>query len=418
MGVLGAPRRVAWALWQRRYVSASPEEIAAVQRRALRRLVKHAAARSPFYREKYAGIDLDRCEPADLPVVTKDELTARFDEAVTEPRVKQADLARFVTDPENAARRFLGWYIVSHTSGSQGRPLLIVMDPKVIERVFAYQFTRGNPSYGQTGPKEIIRRLREPARIAIVVHKREWIPSATAWHHQPGMSKLYARPRWFSACATDLAERLGDYRPHVITAYPSVLEVLALQKNRLRLAPELRHVVAMSESVTGPARRRIAEAFGVPITDTYGTGECLFLTNGCPAGPGMHVNADSAILEVVDDDYRPVPPGEAGTRVLLTNLVNRVQPFIRYELGDRVVMADRPCGCGGSSGSRGGRRTSSGSAPATATGPSTATRSRTPSRRRAPCGNGRRCRRTGTGWCSGSSRCPRRRSIARTCGDG
>ena len=32
--------------------------------------------------------------------------------------------------------------------------------------------------------------------------------------------------------------------------------------------------------------------------------------------------------------------------MLLTNLANRIQPLIRYDLGDAVTIADTPCGCG------------------------------------------------------------------------
>jgi phenylacetate-coenzyme A ligase PaaK-like adenylate-forming protein len=60
----------------------------------------------------------------------------------------------------------------------------------------------------------------------------------------------------------------------------------------------------------------------------------------------MHVNADWAILEVVDEDNRPVPDGEKGAKVLITNLANEVQPIIRYEIGDIVTMATEPCACG------------------------------------------------------------------------
>ncbi len=60
----------------------------------------------------------------------------------------------------------------------------------------------------------------------------------------------------------------------------------------------------------------------------------------------MHVNADWAILEVVDEDNRPVPDGTKGAKVLITNLANFVQPIIRYEIGDIVTMATEPCGCG------------------------------------------------------------------------
>ena len=57
---------------------------------------------------------------------------------------------------------------------------------------------------------------------------------------------------------------------------------------------------------------------------------------------GMHVCEESVVLEVVDDDGVPVPAGEPGSKVLLTSLVNRAQPLIRYELADAVVLEDGP----------------------------------------------------------------------------
>jgi len=58
------------------------------------------------------------------------------------------------------------------------------------------------------------------------------------------------------------------------------------------------------------------------------------------------VNADWSILEVVDEKNRPVPAGEKGAKVLVTNLANYVQPIIRYEIGDIITMATEPCDCG------------------------------------------------------------------------
>ena len=40
------------------------------------------------------------------------------------------------------------------------------------------------------------------------------------------------------------------------------------------------------------------------------------------------------------------PAGETGSTTLLTNLANHVQPLIRYDLGDRVVVRSEPCPCG------------------------------------------------------------------------
>jgi phenylacetate-CoA ligase len=59
-----------------------------------------------------------------------------------------------------------------------------------------------------------------------------------------------------------------------------------------------------------------------------------------------HVNSDWAALEPVDADGRPVPPGRPSHTVLLTNLANRVQPILRYDLGDSVLLRPDPCPCG------------------------------------------------------------------------
>ena len=48
------------------------------------------------------------------------------------------------------------------------------------------------------------------------------------------------------------------------------------------------------------------------------------------------------MVEIVDDRNRPVPPGTAGAKVLVTNLENRTLPLIRYELADRVIESPEP----------------------------------------------------------------------------
>jgi phenylacetate-coenzyme A ligase PaaK-like adenylate-forming protein len=58
------------------------------------------------------------------------------------------------------------------------------------------------------------------------------------------------------------------------------------------------------------------------------------------------VNADWVILEPVDAHYQPIPPGETSRTALLTNLANRVQPIIRYDLGDSITVSPDPCPCG------------------------------------------------------------------------
>ena len=60
----------------------------------------------------------------------------------------------------------------------------------------------------------------------------------------------------------------------------------------------------------------------------------------------MHLFDDMCIVENVDDDFRPVPDGEMGSRLLVTNLFNRAQPLIRFEVTDLVAIEPEPCPCG------------------------------------------------------------------------
>ncbi|KUM37224.1 hypothetical protein [Arthrobacter sp. EPSL27] len=92
-------------------------------------------------------------------------------------------------------------------------------------------------------------------------------------------------------------------------------------------------------------RARIAEAFGVAVHDAYAASEFTPLAFDCARG-WLHVNSDWAILEPVGADYTPTPPGEPSYTVLLTNFANRLQPIIRYDLGDSVLAKAGPCGCG------------------------------------------------------------------------
>src|SRR5947209_1629564 len=51
----------------------SSAEVLTLQEQRLRAVLQHAAQQSPFYRERFRGLDLESCALADLPVLTKPE---------------------------------------------------------------------------------------------------------------------------------------------------------------------------------------------------------------------------------------------------------------------------------------------------------------------------------------------------------
>jgi len=60
----------------------------------------------------------------------------------------------------------------------------------------------------------------------------------------------------------------------------------------------------------------------------------------------LHLNSPFAIVEPVDKNFQPVPPGVQSHTTLVTNLANRIQPIIRYDLSDSILVRPEPCECG------------------------------------------------------------------------
>ena len=80
------------------------------------------------------------------------------------------------------------------------------------------------------------------------------------------------------------------------------------------------------------------------VINCWGTSEGGGTGVGCDQG-GTHFSEDQLIVEPVDLDGRPVPPGERSAKVYLTNLYNHALPLIRYEITDEVTVLPEPCPC-------------------------------------------------------------------------
>ncbi len=134
-------------------------------------------------------------------------------------------------------------------------------------------------------------------------------------------------------------------RPGLLFGHAHSLFILAeyLRDTGRQLRPT--GIVATSMMLLDSERRVIEAACGVPVTNRYGCEEVSLIACECERHQGLHLNADHVITEFLRDDGTPCAPGEDG-RLVVTELVNRGQPLIRYELGDRGVPAAGPCPCG------------------------------------------------------------------------
>ncbi len=106
-----------------------------------------------------------------------------------------------------------------------------------------------------------------------------------------------------------------------------------------------RGIISTSMMLMPHERKFIEEVFGVNVTDRYGCEEVSLLGCECEYHEGMHLNIEHLFIEFVKDDGSYAAPGEPGS-IVVTDLMNKSMPFIRYQVEDVGVQTDRKCSCG------------------------------------------------------------------------
>lgn len=335
---------LAWDVWLGRW--SHPAQIEARAQRRLRSLVAFARRASPLYRELYAPL-ARRVAPAlaDLPVVSKHLLMANFDAATTDPQITRAGLERFCAQTEHIGEPYLGRYAVWTSSGTSGEPGWFVHDGDALAVYEALEMFRFR---GLRTPADFTARLTTGERYAMVAATGgHFAGVATVEHLRRSYPWLAPSVQSFSLLQPlpALVEQLEAYRPTLLATYPTAAEVLADEQEAGRLHLRPTEIWTGGECLHTPVRERLQRVFGCRVRNGYGASEFLSIAWDCDHG-NLHVNADWVLLEPVDAQHRPVPPGAASASVLLTNLANRALPLIRYDLGDSITVRTEPCACG------------------------------------------------------------------------
>jgi phenylacetate-coenzyme A ligase PaaK-like adenylate-forming protein len=324
----------------------SLERLRAHQRERLLAIVCHAAANSPYYRERFAGIelsdDLDLCA---LPTLDKPTMLENFDELVTDRRLTLSGVECHLDETQRlqstqGTEMLFGEYRAMASGGTSGRRGVFVYGQDDWIEVLAGGPMRAQKAYFNFGPR-LPRRRYATIFADHPQHMTGWIArDMDVGAHS--YLRLDAR-----APVGDLVDSLNAFGPEGLSAYPSTAALLAERQlaGKLRIAPQM--IFTAGEVRTPEMEERIVAAWSRRPFNNYGATEIGgYGAVECDRHAGLHLFEDQVLLEVVDDEYRPVPDGEAGTRLLITNLYNRTQPLIRYELNDLVTVSPDPCPCG------------------------------------------------------------------------
>lgn len=305
-------------LWQlRQNAKLGPGEIQALQEHKLRKIVRHAYERVPYYRSLFdsAGLqpgdiytldDLDR-----IPITAKDDLRAAGMDNL---------IARGV-DPSAC--------ISAVTSGSTGAPFTICLSPRDM-RTYRLIAFRALLSIG----------LRPRDRLAIVGITR---PSRTRLYQRLGFFRsMNVHPR---LPMDEQCELLRKMDPTVLWFYPTALRALLHHVDGpLTDLVRPRMLISVAEVLDDDLRAKAREVFDLEVFNFYGAVEIGRIAVECGAHDGLHLSMDHVVLETAEG----IHSGDKGTsgEAVVTTLNNFTMPLIRYRLGDIVNFLPGHCSCG------------------------------------------------------------------------
>jgi phenylacetate-CoA ligase len=220
-------------------------------------------------------------------------------------------------------------------------------------------------SSGSTGANFVVRQDSETAgwyRASFLL-ACEW----AGWrigepHVQTGMTLTRNRGRWLKdlllrchyVSASDLCDHRLDQTLNLIErdriqhlwGYPGSLYFIARRALEKGWNRPLGSIITWGDNLYPQYRSTIEAAFKTGVFDTYGCAEGIQIAAQCGRMNTYHVHTPDVIVEFLDNQESPVPPGQAGNLVL-TRLHAGPMPLIRYQVGDIAVRGGtRQCQCG------------------------------------------------------------------------
>jgi phenylacetate-CoA ligase len=312
------------------------DQVEQIQKDNIDKTLKHAIANFPFYREYYNSIPISE-QPSfgmlsSLPLIDKKRIMDNLDDVFTSSFLKREALEKHLhTNP--VGKRYLNNTVI-HTSGSSGTIGIFAYDPVSWDTLKALVLARCT-SFG-IGLKR--------KRLAFIGITDGHYAGVTLASDVPRIMANYSHVS-VNEPIFKTVEHLNKFQPDDLRGYPSGLALLASEQQAGRLNIKPHKVVSSAETLDEKSAHLIEEVFGVTPYNFYAASESICLAQDCDLHCGLHVFNDLNVVELLNDKGEKVPPGKPG-QIVLTNLYNRCQPLIRYEMHDIAVYSEEECDCG------------------------------------------------------------------------
>ncbi len=306
----------------------SVDQLRAYQATQLEQLLRHARATTPYYEKRLRPVfrpdgKVDLRNFHLIPIVPRADMVAHRD----------AMQARELPPGHGPTGTI-------STSGSTGLAITVTTNGLCRIANDATRF-RMQGWQGLDWSRVILNRLGPRGAEAIAAPPEDrgrwgphWAPEATEGRHWRVSRDMETEP------LLDVFERLGA--SYMISG-PNMAHILALDAERAGRSTPIAAMFAQGNVVHEADRRAIATQFGARTVEVYSSKEGGQIAHLCPENR-LHVNEETVLVEVLDEENHACKPGETG-RVVVTPFYQTGQPLIRYEQGDWATVG-APCPCG------------------------------------------------------------------------
>ena len=302
----------------------SAQQLQEWQLARLRALLRHAGAHVPYYRTLFARCGFDP------------EQVRQLSDLARLPLLRKSDIAG-ARDSFKSARA-VGLRPFA-TGGSSGEPLQFFLGRRRVSHDIAAKW-RATRWWGvDIGDREAVL-WGSPIELQAQDRLRRLRDALLRTTLLPAFAMSPARLDGY-------VQQLRRWRPRMLFGYPSALCRIASHAGARDLPLDglgVKVAFVTAERLYDEQRAQIAAAFGCPVANGYGGRDAGFIAHECPEG-GMHITAEDIIVEILDGQGQPLPPGATGD-IIVTHLATRDYPFIRYATGDVGALGTQPCACG------------------------------------------------------------------------
>ncbi len=304
------------------------ERVRDMQKHRLTDLLLHAYKNVPYYHKvlKESGVisvqgKVDLTSFHNMPFLTKDILRENFDE------LKSDDL--------NSRK----WYL-NTSGGSTGEPAQFIQDKEYDDWSQAIKFLDDQWSGREINDRQI--RLWGSERDLLVGQETLKVRLGRYIRNEKMLNAFQMTPKLME----DYVNIINDFKPVQILSYVESIYELAryIERNKL-VVHSPKSIMTSAGTLYPDMRQTIERVFRTVVFNRYGSREVGDIACECENHHGLHVSPLTHYVEIIKNDGRLAAPGEMG-EIVITLLINKAMPLIRYRIGDTGVWEEQPCKCG------------------------------------------------------------------------